>query len=200
MSSSNTLTALQEKQQAHDEQAHRDILSMPFERRMTHMALHFAKYAGRLLAMDGCDRGALQRIVVDTAIITLTSANALEIRLDREMHIAARHGDLPDLSQRYGTNFNGNLSALPAWLGAALAIQNSGIAKACEAFDHGEDFPYREVLTAAVVSIAELVLTSAGIAGLDLARAVEARWQSVEEKCLALTSNAAHGRRFARTA
>src|SRR5262245_42276679 len=129
------LTVLQGEQQRHDELAHRDILALPFERRITHMSLHYAKYAGRLLELRETDATAVGRIVVDISIITLACANILNTELDSAL------GRMPWHSEY----FSRCEETLHTWIGTRLAIFNSRIAKACEAFDHREDLPYRQI-------------------------------------------------------
>ena len=48
MSVRDELFTLQLEQLKHDEKYHRDIHVLPLHQRMNHMALHFAKYSGRI--------------------------------------------------------------------------------------------------------------------------------------------------------
>jgi hypothetical protein len=166
----NDIEDLQAEQDRHDEFAHRDILNLPVERRLTHMALHFAKYAGRLIGMQDANRQVLERIIVDTTIICLCSANALRLPL----------GQFEGGSDVLRPPFSP--VALPMWLGSQIAVHNGGFAKACEAFDHGEDFPYDEVLSASVLGILRSSLAAAETLPLDLATAIRSRWSGIEER------------------
>jgi hypothetical protein len=177
------LSALQREQQLHDERAHSDILHLPLERRITHMALHFAKYSGKFIELQGFDKPTFERLIVDTAIICLSSANALGIRLDQRI----QGGSADNLDLVVASNRNSvplSVAALPTWLGTRMAVSNSKIAKACEAFDHREDYPYEQVLCTGVVSIFEVCLASAGAISLDLSKAIRDRWAGIEKKLL----------------
>ena len=74
-----TLNELQWEQHQHDEQYHREIARLTVHERWKHMALHFAKYAGNLVGdVDNDER--LQRAVIDTFVIALSTSNTLNIR------------------------------------------------------------------------------------------------------------------------
>ncbi len=177
--SARTLAALQQQQQSHDELAHRDILELPTDRRMTHMALHFAKYSGRLIALDFLDRPAVERLIVDSIIICLTAANAIGLDLANEFEAGAELGRLAEDYERWSPFAP---AALPMWLGSSMAIENAKFSKACEAFDHRETFPYGEVWQAGVLAILRLCLAAAGRLSFDLASAIAARWEMLEHK------------------
>jgi hypothetical protein len=134
------------------------------------MALHFAKYAGRLIGMQDANRQVLERIIVDTAIICLCSANALKLSL----------AQFETGSQTLRPPFSP--VALPMWLGSQIAVQNAGFAKACEAFDHREDFPYQEVLSASVLGILRASLAAAEAMPMDLSAAIKSRWAGIEKR------------------
>ena len=164
------LDELQVEQARHDELAHREILDLPVERHLTHMALHFAKYTGRLIGMQDSNRQVLERIIVDTTIICLCSANALHLSL----------GQFGTASKILSPPFSP--VALPMWLGSQMAVHNAGFAKACEAFDHREDFQYQEVLSAGVIGILRASLAAAEAMPIDLAAAIRSRWSGIEER------------------
>jgi hypothetical protein len=178
------LGILQHEQQLHDERAHRDILDLSPERRITHMALHFAKYAGRLIGMPVLDLQDLRAIVVDSTIICAASANTLGFSL--EQRLVGRSADtLNELAEGYQNLPPFALAALPMWAGSQMARHNAKIAKACEAFDHREEYPYEQVLTAGVVEILTVCLATAGAIQLDLNNAIKSRWAKIERNYLA---------------
>ena len=164
------LDELQVEQERHDKLAHREILELPVERRLAHMALHFAKYTGRLIEMRDANSQLLERIIVDTTIICLCSANALYLPLGRvEPTSGVSRPPFGPL-------------ALPTWFGCQMAIHNAGFAKACEAFDHHEDFPYQEVLGASVLGIFRASLAAAEAIPIELVAAIRSRWAGIEER------------------
>jgi hypothetical protein len=162
-----SLRTLQYEQQQHDEIAHRDVLSLPLDRRITHMVLHFSKYTGRLLSEEGRQTTRIERILVDTAIICLASANALGVRLADQMTCEVAERPQGVLSE---------------WLGIRLAVEAGRMAKACESLDHVEDLPYREIWEEGVLAITALVLRAAEAFGLNLAKAIRQRWAGIETK------------------
>jgi hypothetical protein len=178
---SSALAVLQREQQLHDERAHLDILGLSPERRITHMALHFAKYTGRLIEMQVIDWRALERVIVDATIICLASANTLNMRLEHRIEGGAL-GTLDALLETYKDRHPSTLEALPMWMGAQMAVHNAKIAKACEAFDHAEQYPYEQVLTMGVVELLDVCLAAAGAMSLDLTNAIRTRWAGVEKK------------------
>ena len=135
----NTILAMQLDQQRHDDVAHQDILALPVHQRITHMVLHFAKYTGRFLNVSKTD-DLLVRLLVDTAIIALSSANILRLRLDKQLEPTVP--DVYDASlmtigaalateQQLDVDLNGPI-------GQSLALHTGAMAKACEALDHLE--------------------------------------------------------------
>jgi len=78
-SARNTLFELQVEQHHHDENYHREIARLSLHQRLNHMALHFAKYAGKVAATT--DPDGLTRVYVDVLIIALSTANILNIKL-----------------------------------------------------------------------------------------------------------------------
>src|SRR5262245_48608359 len=83
------ITDLQWAQHRHDEAYHRDISILPVATRLKHFALHFAKYVGALVdAKRRRDDAAFCRVLTDTFIISLASANAVALKL---ADVAARY-------------------------------------------------------------------------------------------------------------
>lgn len=125
--------AVQFAQFEHDEKYHREISRLTVQDRLKHMALHFAKYAGRLF--EPLDEATFKRTAVDTMIIAVSCANILNLAVDREK--------LPEtaalLSREQFTR--------------DLAISAGKIATACEKLDHLEEFPYRQALRAEILQL-----------------------------------------------
>jgi hypothetical protein len=170
---------LQEAQHRHDELAHRDVLALSTQRRVTHFTLHFAKYAGALVTAARTGSGtSTARIVTDSFIIALACANSLGIDLERSVDVdgACREEDFLDLSLRY-TERVGEM------------------AKACEAFDHAhERYPSFDVLERAVGRLTGIILLCAANQGVSLEHTVGERWDSIEGKAQAAAEKAGEAR------
>lgn len=125
--------AVQLNQFEHDEKYHREICRLSTQDRLRHMALHFAKYAGKL--HDGPDEGAFRQITVDTMVIAVSCANIMNV----------------DLPLALGTSFPLVSSRMD--FARQLSISAGRMAAACEKLDHLEDFPFRSTLKTEALSI-----------------------------------------------
>lgn len=72
----------QQDQFEHDRKSHTDILYLHKLERLKHYGLHFAKYVGRLAKGPESDI-PLEQTLLDTLLISLSSANALSLMLRR---------------------------------------------------------------------------------------------------------------------
>jgi hypothetical protein len=167
---SNELVLLQIEQEHHDKLAHQEILDLPVDRRVTHMALHFAKYAGRLVGLQPSKTGQIERFIVDTAIICLCSANA--IRMDLNQALLSSNEPASTVEP----------ATVPAWFGLQITVHNAEIAKACEAIDHREEFPYDDVWRTGIAGILRASLVAASAMQIDLVGAIRARWAGIEKR------------------
>ncbi|MBB3160101.1 hypothetical protein FHS25_000533 [Rhizobium laguerreae] len=141
---------LQVAQQHYDMHNHLDILSLHKMERMKHYGLHYAKYVGRL-ARGNKEEKTLKATLVDTLLITLSAANAL--------------------NQRLNISENSYLSDRSDILTFADAVGR--FADACEKMDHLESF--RELALAANSDILAWVVSCAGANGIDLLSGLEER-------------------------
>jgi hypothetical protein len=169
------LRDLQSGQQKHDQLSHWDIVCLPAQDRIKHMVLHFAKYVGRLAG--GADDAEFRRTLVDTFIIVLASANALNIDI--------------------GTAFKP-----PNWIPSGqqasdlttseflvrMARTTGSMAKACEALDHVEAFDIRSKLEEGVMDLATLCVIAAEVRGIDLGAETRAQWHRIESRQRSPTS------------
>ncbi len=127
------------------------------------MALHFAKYAGNLIgAIDNDDR--LQRAVVDTFIIALSTSNTLNVRAS-ELIGRSR------LAVVTGQEFFD-----------ALVIGAGQMAAACEKLDHIEAVDFRGEVTGAIADLIAATVTVAASKGWRLDQIVRARLGAVKRK------------------
>jgi hypothetical protein len=156
--------AVQHAQFEHDEKYHREISRLPLQARLIHMALHFAKYAGRLLE-DGSDP-AFKRVATDALIIGISSANTLNIDL---------------VTKALG----GERSNAPREAFAKrLTVAAGRMAGACERLDHLEDFPFRAAITAEVLSILSACLDLFDAEGWSPAKEMEDRLAPIKAKSI----------------
>ena len=170
----NQLPELQLEQQRHDELAHRDILCLPVQDRIKHMVLHYAKYCGHLAAMSvAYDERRFVSTLVDTAIISLASANTLGMNLAEAVRGKDEMAGVRRAADNHTTSFF-----------VGLARITGTMAKACESMDHLENFNYRGTLEESVTSIALLTFSVAVQNDLDLPALIRARWSRIERKFL----------------
>jgi len=141
------------------------------------MALHFAKYAGRLVASD---RDLAANVYVDTLIIALSTANILNLNLwDVLAHGGCEYPNLlvygRDLAR--GSSMQDSAELLRVYVSAA-----GRIAGACEKIDHLEEVSYRREIGAGIATLASLAIHSLAAQGLDPADAVHNRLAGVKAR------------------
>ena len=176
---------LQVIQFRHDEVYHREIARLTVQGRLNHMALHFCKYVGQLAEITVCaDTAKLERTIVDTFIINLCAANALNVRLGNFIPDTDA-ASLADLSRKLALGaspLNDCPNAGFNWLLSGLAFEAGNVARACEKIDHLEAFKFRETIVFALGNIASLCLVAAYNFEFPLVYAVRKRLREVEEK------------------
>ena len=147
----------------HDEKYHREISRLPVQDRLRHMALHFAKYAGRL--QEGPTGPDFKRIATDTLIIAISCANILNIDLSKKVPRLGGGGS-------------------PAAFAKRLAISAGRMAAACERLDHLEDFPFRLALAEEVLIILAASLDLFADEGWQLVREMKERLAPIKSKSI----------------
>lgn len=177
------LLPLQRLQQQHDEVAHRDILSFDLYKRLKHMVLHFYKYAGHVeAARQARDDIALRRVLVDSLIICMASANALNLSLGAQIEEQAEFLDIDALANavakhvRVGDAYEDALRH--------LVLIGGRMAKAIESSDHMEDGNPRSEMTRLVPELAIAMLAVCARTGLGLEGEIRARLAGVEGKSI----------------
>lgn len=175
LASARVLAALLLRQAKHDRLYHRDIDGLAKGPKLQHLALHFAKYIGRLATAEPSpSKTHFVRTLTDFFIIALSASNALGLTsaqiaesLRRSKHI---------VQSVSGTN---PVSAAQA-LALRLAPPVGRLAKACEALDHLEDVPFAADMRSAVVEI--LAILSQVFIEQRIAHraAIIQRWQQIE--------------------
>lgn len=177
------LLDLQWAQLNHDELYHRDITLLPVGERMTHFALHMAKYVGRIAeAIDADAECLLERAVVDAFIIGLAAANTLRVDLGKNLL-----GDCPITEDLRSLGFKisddlGRREIDSLWLLKQFARYSGRLAKSCESLDHVESHPFRESMIENLLELLKIVIVEASLREIDLAKRVRQRLEGVESK------------------
>lgn len=175
---------VQREQQNHDLLAHRDILNLDTQTRLKHMTLHFLKYAGKLAtARQEKNDELLQHTLIDTFIICLATANALNVSLAKTWSFTAENIDSLAITLADTHNVEWNSSIFDVAL-LKLVIMAGKMAKSIESTDHLERGNPRAELEALVTELSEEMLTLIGALNLPLAELVRQRWSAVEAKSI----------------
>ncbi len=184
MTAKQDLQYLIQKQREHDAACHRDIYSLPSKARLTHLVLHFMKYAGKFASLPKWDVYAntqVASIITDTFIIGLSAADVLHVSADMILTEAKDSHHL----------FGAGTALYPQYFHIRydpdrvlrLFVQPIGkMAKALESLDHLERFDYRQELEDGLVTIMQLCLIVAAGIEIHLRATVDERWKNIEEK------------------
>lgn len=144
---------------------------MPVLRRLTHFTLHFSKYVGSLAkAYRERDNVLKHRVITDSFIIALAAANAMNVDLERQITSGVAKIDA-----------GGGIRSCESLVMLYAEVVGE-MAKACEALDHLEDYPYRSVLERSVVLVTQIIVRLAALEEIDLSATTVERWKSVEHK------------------
>jgi len=186
MSAANDLSNLQSIQHSHDEKYHQDIWCLPFNARIKHMVLHFAKYTGKfILAEESHDRSLLSAILIDTWIITLASANMLNLKLSSSLGLEkADEPNLRSVGQSLSTSDFAYYKDPHQLAVRQLGKITGCMAKACESLDHMEAFDSRGSLERGVLDVAKLCLAVSTLLDLDFISLVHTRWEEIEARSI----------------
>lgn len=175
------LFQLQLEQFDHDEKYHREISRLSMHHRLNHMALHFAKYSGRL-SDPQLDPETLKRTVTDSFIIAISCSNILNFKLWEKLG-SIPADDLIGLGRRIAVEMDGppmTHDGLFRWISAASGRMAAG----CEKLDHIEDFPFREEICAAVRDLAKGNLVFAAAQDWNLLDLTRLRLANVKQKLI----------------
>lgn len=148
----------------HDEKYHREISRLSVQDRLRHMALHFAKYAGRL--HEDLSETAFKQTVVDALIIAISSANTLNCDLT----------NIDFRSEAALCNRNEFTSQLTMAAGRMAAF--------CERLDHLEDVPFRAGIQSEVLSILGACLSLLHLEGWCAVDEMKSRLAPIKRKHL----------------
>jgi hypothetical protein len=179
-SAKEALFALQVEQHHHDEGYHREIARLSLHQRLNHMALHFAKYAGKIAATR--DKEALAKVYIDVFVIGLSTANILNAELSELVdQDRLEHPGLIPLGLSLAAEMKHEVASYDS-LVRETAIAAGQIAAACEKIDHLEDIPFRAEIKRGVGRLATIALAFVSSEGIDMAEAVRARLADVKRR------------------
>lgn len=179
----NILLQLQRVQRAHDELAHRDILSFSLHKRLKHMVLHFYKYAGKIeTSRITGDTVAMRATLLDAFIICMASANSMNLSLGKTLLATPDAQDLDGLAQVLGRKFRA--PDLFSQAVSRFVVIGGKMAKALESEDHMEVGNPRAEMNALLPEMTETVLGLLGHLGKGLDADVRQRLISVEQKSI----------------
>lgn len=174
------LLQFQREQQQHDELAHRDILNFDLYKRLKHMVLHFYKYAGKVeQARAEQNDGLLRHTLIDTLIICLASANALNLALAAHVDAEPPEATLQSLAQTLAAHTQPSVDLYSEAMHSLILI-GGAMAKAIESSDHMEAGNPRAEMQTLVPKLTFAILTALGRQVGDLDSAIRARLHAVE--------------------
>jgi hypothetical protein len=174
------LFELQVEQHHHDEVYHREIARLSLHQRLNHMALHFAKYTGRIAAAENMEGVVPQ--YVDTLIIALSTANILNIEIwDVLEHEGCEYPGLLAFARTLAQRLNETIQDQSSLL-RETSIAAGRVAAACEKIDHLEEISFRSEITQGVARLVTLALAVVAANGIDPAHAVQTRLAKVKER------------------
>jgi|SRR5882724_10395729 len=175
-----TLFDLQVEQHQHDETYHREIARLSMHQRLNHMALHFAKYNGRVASFTDVARTI--PAYVDTLIIGISTANILNIELwDLLNHDAQEFSGLFAFARTLVAQTEGALDDRAELL-RQTSIAVGRVAGACEKIDHLEEINFRSEIRSGLSMLVRLSLAILAQHEIDPAVAVRERLRSVKSR------------------
>lgn len=178
-SATKTLLNLQVEQHRHDELYHREIARLSLHQRLNHMALHFAKYAGKISTTT--DRQELQRVFVDSLVIALSTANILNVHLGELLQLESKE-NLGLMEFGLATAGEHPEFADPAKALRPFVAAAGRIAGACEKIDHLEEVNFRSELRGGIAQLSAISVATLAAQGIDPAAAVRERLQGVKKR------------------
>lgn len=177
------LFKLQADQLDHDEFFHKEITRLSVHHRLNHMALHFAKYSGKICncILNSSDEQILKKTIIDSFIISITCTNILNIRVSDKLSYGdfSKISSLGDLGVVIAQSSNVDLND-PLWLVKTYPIVVGELAKACESVDHLESYQYRDSIANCIIKICSLMLVAASHLHIDLPTEVHNRLTGVK--------------------
>ena len=159
----NKVNAYQARQLKHDRTYHREIWNLGVVRGMNHIALHLIKYLSPLYSLPVSDKSN-RKSLIDAFIMVVSAGNLLNLSLGRFLETCSYYPE-----ERWDEDFIGRYIRLL-----------SDIAKACEATDHQEDYPIRDVWNRSFQCFFILLLMEAEKRNIDIIKEASNRLVEVE--------------------
>lgn len=184
-SAEQVLLPIQRLQLEHDRLAHQDILGFDLYKRLKHMVLHFYKYAGKICcAAESDNSGELRKVLIDSFIICMATANALNVSLGKCIILESPPANIDDLARVLAKGANINPKDLFQSSLRNFSVIGGAMAKAMESSDHMEEGNPRAEMSQLVVSLTTSVLAHLGCMEEPLEPAVKQRFLMVEKKSI----------------
>ena len=179
MNANEILRSLQLRQLHHDMKAHQDVLYLPLPERMTHFALHLAKYSGRLAHKDMSAN--LERTAVDAVIVCLAASNALKVQITSHFKetLLFEHHSLKSLG--LALSDQENTTDIADCYFRQLALAAGELATACEYLHHIEAAPHRKLMVDSLARACRSSITTFSTLPTDLETAVARKWEQIEK-------------------
>jgi hypothetical protein len=175
------LLDLQVEQHHHDEKYHREIARLSVHQRLNHMALHFAKYTGKIAA--SADPACLTPVYVDMLIIAISTANILNIELWDLLERSDReYPGLLAFGRSLAVDVAVENPADQSLLVRKTAIASGRIAAACEKIDHLEEVLFRAEIKEGLAQLSALSLAYISVQGVDAGHAIRQRLNDVKQR------------------
>lgn len=162
MISTEELNTYQRLQMEHDDKFHHEIFVLDISRRMNHIALHLAKYLYSLFSLP-VSAPENKRAFIDSFIMIVSASNLLGISL-------SINSVVDDVNNTNATFIDTYIQLL------------AGLAKACEATDHQEDYPIRATWNNTIQKFFSLLVREAALRNISLLEEANHRLASVEKK------------------
>lgn len=152
------LSEYQRIQSIHDNDYHSDIVDPGSVYRLKHIALHFAKYASKLMNEDSA--AAYSKAFIDTFIMAISASVVLEIDFKKVKL------DIDSSDNIFFYKFINNMSLF---------------AKACESVDHKEVFPVYENQVNSILNLINACYFESKRKKIDVLRDAKSRLKDVEK-------------------
>jgi hypothetical protein len=174
------LFALQVEQHQHDEIYHREIARLSLHQRLNHMALHFAKYTGKIAVAK--DSTTLSAVYVDVLIIALSTANVVNVELFDLLERDGREfAGLPTFARSLAADMQSVIGDRHVLL-RETAVAAGRMAAACEKIDHLEEISFRAEIGNSIAQFGSIALAVLSLHGIDPVQAVRDRLGGVKER------------------
>lgn len=178
-------TPMQKAQFQHDKLAHRDILNFGLYYKIKHMVLHFFKYAGRVQCASATnDFAKLTETLIDTLIICLATANALNLILGKRIHVNSICNSLEDIGKELCIKDISEENQIFKTVINDFLVIGGAMAKAAESTDHFEVGDFRSDINHLTVEMTKSTIIHLYILNVPVLNKLEVKYKSIESKLI----------------